>query len=359
MPRQDRPVGHPRPLHHHSGSPFRPRAAALALCSALVCAALVATAVPPASATAPGAGAVPGAAAGALGSPGMAVAPYFYNGWGDPPDPVAVMRATGVRWFSMAFVLDGGGCDPQWDGTRPLTGGVDQATVDAVRAAGGDVIPSFGGGRGPYLETGCPDAAALAAAYLRVIDAYGLRAIDVDIEGAPYADAGVRRKVVDALKTVKADDPGIVEYVTFPSGGDGPDAPLVEQAAAAGLRPDGWSIMPFDFGGTEHDMGAATIRAAEGLARVLRSAYGYDADDAYHHMGISSENGVTGDGEAITQVDFRTVAAYAARHRIARLTFWSVNRDRPCHGAYRTDDTCSGVAQRDWDFTKVLVDSGL
>ncbi|PWI41911.1 chitinase [Streptomyces sp. ICBB 8177] len=334
---------------------MRLRPAALALGSALACAALAATAVPPASATARGTG----AAAGVAGSPGMAVAPYFYNGWGDPPDPVAVMRATGVRWFSMAFVLDGGGCDPRWDGTRPLTGGADQATVDTVRAAGGDVIASFGGGRGPYLETECPDAAALAAAYRRVIDAYGLRAIDVDIEGAPYADAGVRRKVVEALKSVKAADPGLVEYVTFPSGGDGPDATLVDRAAASGLRPDGWSIMPFDFGGAEHDMGAATVRAAEGLARVLRSAYGYDAADAYHHMGISSENGVTGDGEAITQADFRTVAAYAARHRLARLTFWSVNRDRPCPGAYRTDDTCSGVAQRDWDFTKVLVGSGL
>src|SRR5947207_175700 len=67
----------------------------------------------------------------------MAVAPYYYNGWGSPPNPTTVMSATGVKWFTMAFVLSNGACDPQWDGQRPLLGGADQGTVNTVRGAGG------------------------------------------------------------------------------------------------------------------------------------------------------------------------------------------------------------------------------
>lgn len=45
------------------------------------------------------------------------------------------MNATGVKWFTMAFILSSGGCNPAWDGQRALTGGVDQSTIAAIRAA--------------------------------------------------------------------------------------------------------------------------------------------------------------------------------------------------------------------------------
>src|SRR6266511_663504 len=84
---------------------------------------------------------------GATG-PGMAVAPYEYFGWGSPPSPTSVMSATGVKWFTLAFMLSDGTCNPKWDGSRPLTGGDDQNKINAIRAAGGDVIVSFGGWSG-------------------------------------------------------------------------------------------------------------------------------------------------------------------------------------------------------------------
>src|SRR5204863_7797851 len=57
------------------------------------------------------------------GTPGMAVAPYEYFGWGSPPNPTSVMSATGVKWFTLAFILSDGGCNPLWDGSRARTGG--------------------------------------------------------------------------------------------------------------------------------------------------------------------------------------------------------------------------------------------
>ncbi|MFJ9543179.1 chitinase, partial [Streptomyces sp. NPDC101225] len=34
----------------------------------------------------------------AAASAPMAVAPYLYNGWGDPPSPTTITDATGVKW---------------------------------------------------------------------------------------------------------------------------------------------------------------------------------------------------------------------------------------------------------------------
>ena len=44
--------------------------------------------------------------------------------------------------------------------------------------------------------------------------------------------------------------------------------------------------------------------------------------------------------------------AYAQQHHLARFTFWSANRDRPCTG--RGADSCSGISQQAWDFTRVI-----
>ncbi|MBM9507568.1 chitinase [Actinacidiphila acididurans] len=285
---------------------------------------------------------------------GQAVAPYLYNGWGNPPDPTTIMNATGVKRFTLAFVLSNGYCNPQWDGSRPLTGGVDQATITKVRNAGGDVVPSFGGYSGNKLESSCGSAGELAAAYQKVISAYGLKAIDIDIEADAYSNGTVQQRTVDALKTVKANNPGLAVYVTIGTGQSGPDTSLINRAAASGLTVDAWTIMPFDFGGAGQNMGNLTTQAAEGLKNALKSAYGYSDDTAYRHSGISSMNGITDQNETVTVADFRTILGYAQTHHLARLTFWSANRDRPCAGAYPNDDTCSGVSQAAWDFTRTF-----
>ncbi|MFI8853493.1 chitinase [Streptomyces sp. NPDC053499] len=300
---------------------------------------------------------------------GPAVEPYLSLGWGDSPDPAAVLRKTGVGGFTFAFMLSAGGCEPRWDGERPLTGGMDERAVRAVRAAGGEPVVSFGGGTGRKLEQDCPDAAALAGAYEKVIRAYRLRAIDVDIEMRAYDSAAARRKTVAALKRVKAAHPGLTIHVTLPSERGGPDARLIGTAARAGLEPDSWTIMPFAFGSgpatagstqqhpRRENMGRTTVRAAEGLAARLREAYGYSRARAYAHSGISTMNGITGHQEVITVQDFRLIAWYAHTRGLARLAFWSVNRDRPCGKLpYPAEDRCSGVPQQPWEFTRALTE---
>ncbi|GAA2771267.1 chitinase [Streptomyces rameus] len=293
----------------------------------------------------------PAAGGGTPAAP-MAVAPYLYNGWGSPPNPATITQATGVKWFTLAFVLSNGYCNPQWDGGRPLTGGVDQQTVNTVRANGGDVIPSFGGYSGNKLESSCSSAGELAGAYQKVVNAYGLKAIDIDLEADAYSNGTVQQRTVDALKTVKANNPGLKVYITIGTGQSGPDTSLINRAAASGLSVDAWAIMPFDFGGAGQNMGNLTVKAAEGLKTALKNAYHYSDDEAYRDMGISSMNGITDQNETVTVADFRTILAYAQQHHLARLTFWSANRDRPCTGG--PADSCSGVSQSDWDYTRVF-----
>nr|WSX47773.1 carbohydrate-binding protein [Streptomyces sp. NBC_00974] len=288
----------------------------------------------------------------------MAAAPYEYLGWGSPQKPTDVMAATGVKWFTLAFILSDGGCNPKWDGSRALTGGADEAAINSIRGAGGDVMVSIGGWSGNKLGEKCTSATALAGAYQKVINAYHLKAIDIDIENTEFAGATVRQRVVDALKIVKANNPGIVTYVTMGTTPSGPDATgkdLINKGAAAGLANDGWVIMPFDFGGHGGTMGQASVSALEGLKASVKSAYGYGDDTAYRHIGVSSMNGKTDEpDETVTTTDFQTILSYAQQHHIARYAFWSVNRDRAC--ATGTDpDACSGVSQSPYAFTKIVV----
>ncbi|MFF4475662.1 chitinase [Streptomyces melanosporofaciens] len=297
------------------------------------------------------------AAAAAAAAPSGLNGPYLYLGWGSPPKATDVMSATGTTQFTMAFMLSDGGCNPKWDGSRGLTGGNDQSTINSIRSAGGDVTVSFGGWSGNKLGEKCSSASALAGAYQKVIDAYKLKSIDIDIEASEFENATVRQRVVDALKTVKQKNSGIKVYVTFGTTTSGPDSngkDLVKRGAAAGLDVDGWAVMPFDFGQGSIDMAGATKSAVDGLKNTVASAYGLSSDAAYRKVGFSSMNGKTDvAGETISLNNFKDMVSYAKSHHLARVSFWSLNRDRKC-GSGTDGDACSGIDQGTYDFTKVL-----
>ncbi|MEV6117014.1 carbohydrate binding domain-containing protein [Streptomyces sp. NPDC052109] len=282
-------------------------------------------------------------------------APYLYEGWGDPPSPTTVMSATGIKWFTMAFVLDSGGCTPAWDGSRPLTGGADQSAINAIRSAGGDIVPSFGGWQGSKLGANCSSSSALAGAIQKVIDAYGLKAVDMDIENTDeFENEAVQAKILTALKTVKANNPGLKTIVTFGTSTTGPTYygnRLIEQAQSLGANIDVFTIMPFDFGGGS-DMYGNTVNAAEGLKNKLKSTFGWDDATAYAHIGISGMNGLSDQQETTTPAIWTQIRDWANSHHIARLAFWSVNRDRPCAGGGVVSN-CSGINQNNWQFTSI------
>ncbi|SDH04270.1 Cellulose binding domain-containing protein [Lentzea fradiae] len=281
-------------------------------------------------------------------------APYLYLGWGNPQNATQVMRDSGVKWFTLAFVLSGGGCTPSWDSSRPLTGGVDEQTINAIRAAGGDIVPSFGGWSGNKLGPNCSTPEALAGAYQQVIDAYRLKAIDIDIENSDeFENAVVQDRILTALKIVKQRNPGIQTIVTFGTGTTGPNyygARLIDQAKALNANIDVFTIMPFDFNSS--NIRTDTIAAATGLKNKLKSVFGWSDAEAFKHVGISGMNGLSDHRELTTVDDWTAIRDWSKANGLGRLAFWSVNRDRGgCDGQVAAH--CSGIQQGDLAFSKI------
>jgi Cellulose binding domain len=291
---------------------------------------------------------------GGGGPAGINAAPYYFPGFGTPlPNPSTVIAATGIRWFTIAFVL-ASGCNAVWDGEGGLTGGQHQASINAIRAAGGDIIPSFGGFNGSKLGEQCGTPSALAAQYLRVVDTFNLRAIDIDIEANEFDNDAARNRVVDALKLVKQQRPTLTTIITIPITQTGPNfagTQLINRAASVGANIDIFTIMPFDFG-AGNNMLQATMNATNGTNTALRNAFGWSAATAFAHQGISGMNGLSDQSELTTPDTWTSIRNFAAQNHLARLAFWGVNRDRPCPGQ-AVNSSCSSIAQNDWQFTAI------
>ncbi|MFI7601070.1 chitinase [Actinoplanes sp. NPDC049681] len=284
----------------------------------------------------------------------MASAPYIYPGWGNPPAPSTVMNATGIKAFTIAFVL-ANGCNPVWDGEGGLTGGSHESTINAIKSAGGSVVPSVGGWQGNKLGPNCSTPEALAGAYQKVIDTFGLKAIDIDIENTDeFENTVVQDRILNALKIVKQRNSSVKTILTFGTTTSGPNyygTRLVQQAKALGANIDIFTQMPFDFGGGS-DMYQSTVNASEGLKNLLKTTFGYNDAQAYSHMGISGMNGLSDQQELTSPQTWTQIRDYAKSKGFARFTFWAVNRDRPCPGGGVVSN-CSGIAQSDWEFTRI------
>ncbi len=292
--------------------------------------------------------------AGGGGTAGMNAAPYYFPGFGTPlPNPSTVISATGIKWFTIAFVL-ASGCNAVWDGEGGLTGGQHQASINAIRAAGGDIIPSFGGFNGSKLGEACTTPSSLAAQYLRVVDQFSLQAIDIDIEANEFDNDAARNRVVDALKLVKQQRPALKVIVTIPITISGPSfagTQLINRAASTQANIDVFTIMPFDFGGGSN-MFTSTTSAATATKNALKTAFGWSDATAYAHLGISGMNGLSDQSELTSPATWTQIRDFAASNHLARLAFWGVNRDRGCAGQ-AVNSSCSSIAQSDWQFTAI------
>jgi hypothetical protein len=285
----------------------------------------------------------------------MPGAPYLYMGWGNPPSATSVMNASGVRSFTMAFILSGGGCTPMWDGARPLTGGVDAQTISAIKGAGGSVQISFGGWSGNKLGPNCSSPSAFAGAVQQVINGVGPAVVDFDIENSDeFGNYAVQDRILGGLKIVKQNNPNVKVVLTFGTGTTGPDGNgirLINQSKALNVPIDNYTIMPFNFGGGAN-MYQNTVNASEGLKNALKNAWGWSDAQAYAHMGISGMNGLSDQQELTTTATWTQIRDWAKSKGLTRLAFWSVNRDRPCPGG-GVQETCSGTSQNDWDFSRI------
>jgi hypothetical protein len=63
-------------------------------------------------------------------------------------------------------------------------------------------------------------------------------------------------------------------------------------------------------------------------------------------------NGLSDQQELTSPATWQQIRDWARARNLARFTFWSVNRDRPCPGGGVVAN-CSGIAQNNWQFTQI------
>ena len=235
------------------------------------------------------------------------------------------------------------------------------STIAAIRAAGGDIIPSFGGWSGNKLGPNCSSASALAGAYQQVINAYNLKAIDIDIENTDeFENEVVQDRILGALKIVKQNNPGIKTIITFGTTTTGPTCwgtRLINQAAALRRQHRHLHHHAVRLRRRRRTCTRARSTPSEGLKNALKAAFGWSDAAAYAHMGISGMNGLSDQQEMTTPATWTRSATGPRPADLARLAFWSVNRDRPCPGGGVVSNCC-GIAQTDWEFTRITAQFG-
>ncbi len=188
------------------------------------------------------------------------------------------MAATGQKAFEMAFILADGGCVPAWNGTDPVSGDTQVAAViNEVRSDGGDVIVSAGGYNGTKLGQVCGTAAATAAAYQEVINAYGLHAMDFDLEEPEIEISAAIANELGAAQILQRNNPGLFTSVTIPSTATGANyfgQQLLGEAKTLGFTPDDYTIMPFDGG---FNGGTSQVTALQDFNAQLASTFGWSS----------------------------------------------------------------------------------
>jgi chitinase len=268
----------------------------------------------------------------------------------------AIQKSTGLKTLTLAFIVSGSGCAPKWLAASPISTDTDIAKYIAeVRANGADVIIAFGGYDGLELAQTCNDVPSLQGAYQAVVDKYKAKVLDLDIEHTAIEDPVSIDRRSQALAKLAAANPGLQINYTLPATPAGLTAlsvNVIKSAVKYGTPVTIVNLMTMDYGMPvlTGAMGSNAVSAA-GAAAVHLKLLGLSAK-----IGITPMIGVQDSaGETFTLDDAQVVVNYAMANPniVSLLAFWSIGRD---NGSCRdkVSPYCSGIAQKDWEFTRIF-----
>ena len=283
-----------------------------------------------------------------------------------PVDLGQLGTASGVKNFTLAFIVSGGSCTPSWGGYYPV-GNFGLQSINNLRAAGGDVIISFGGAAGQELAQTCTDVASLVNAYKSVITTYNVTKLDFDIEGAAQLDHAANIRRAQALAQLQTQYPNLQISFTLPvlpTGLVGDGLGVLQDSIGnnnPGPHPNVAyiNIMAMDYGGGSIDMGAAAINAAKATASQLRTFYPGKSDaQLLMLVGVTPMIGVNDvTTEVFTLQNATALNNFAKQNQLPLVSMWSFNRDNQCpSGAVTyTQITCSSILQSTYAFSLELM----
>jgi hypothetical protein len=293
-------------------------------------------------------------------------APYILMGAYPTFFMAKVAEDTGVRYFTLAFVQAlGNECKPGWDGVGALEKMYFMPDLEKLRAAGGDVIVSFGGASGVELGRACEDVESLKAAYQEVVEVLGVTHLDFDLEGDDLDDPESIERRSQAIALLQAEYEGtdrelVISYTlpVLPSGLTENGMNTLQAAIDAGVEVEVVNIMTMNFGDpSAGSMGEHTIEAAESLVSQLQPIYPEKSDDELWSMvGLTPMIGINDVGSNIfTTEDAEVVTEFAAEKSIARLAMWSYERDEACiNNQPVLMNNCSGTTQDPLAFSAIF-----
>lgn len=288
-------------------------------------------------------------------------APYVDTSLHPAFDLLASAASTGVKNYNLAFVTDGGGCTPKWGGVTDLASDAVAQQIGALRAKGGDVRVSFGGASGSELATTCSSADALAAAYGKAVDAYGLTKVDFDVEGGALPNTAANTRRAQAIAKLQSQHPGLdVSYTlpVMPEGLTQDGVDLLANAKANGVEIDTVNIMAMDYGPAySGDMGTYAEQAATATQAQVKGVLGLSDSAAWNAVAVTPMIGVNDVASEIFKVeDASQLVTFAKAKGLGGLSMWSATRDKQCPGGAKpsADATCSSIVQDAFAFSKAF-----
>lgn len=295
------------------------------------------------------------------GFPAHYAAPYVET-WNSPSAMASAQAATGLKYFTLAFVIGGGGCNATFNGNTDIGDAGWTNAINSLRASGGDVIASFGGAAGTELGQACTSVSMLQAQYKRVVDTLNLTRIDLDIEGGALNDTAANDRRNQALAALQqqyaaAGRTLAVDYTlpVNPTGLESNSISLLNNAKSRGLNVSVVNIMTMDYG-PSMDMGQAAINAATALHGQLGQIWNTKTSDQLWAMeGNTPMIGVNDStNEVFTTANATSLETFAASHGIQELSFWALGRDKACASNGTLSDSCSGTSQSPYQFARTF-----
>lgn len=265
-------------------------------------------------------------------------------------------------------------CTPTWGTYFNLDGASRELDLDRrierVRERGGDVIVSFGGVANDELAVACSSVRALRKAYGTVVNRYGVRTIDFDIEGAAEADTAANVRRAEAVRELQARanrlNKSLHVWLTLPVAPTGLTADgmsVVSAMLSAGVNVAGVNALIMDYGdslNSGQSMAAANLSALHALYGQLKRAYrragiAVSGRRLWERIGATPMIGQNdSQNERFALTDAEALVSFARRVHLGRVSMWSANRDYQCSVNADTSvvsNVCSGVQQTPQAFT--------
>ena len=268
--------------------------------------------------------------------PAHFAAPYLQISSGDAGDMAADMKASGDKYYTLAFLTSKSGCTLQWEDGGDSVGAF-KSQISSLQSAGGDVAISFGGAGSTELAQSCTSVSSLAAAYEKVVTTYNVFRLDFDIEGSPLDNSASITRRDQALAQVQKWNSAVkVDYTlpVDPTGLESNATKLLKDSKTQGVKVSIVNIMTMDFGNGQNALNDAES-GAKATHSQLESIFGSSSTAAWNQLGLTPIAGKNDDNENFTQSNAKTLESFAASNGVGELAFWEVDEyDKKVSYAY-------------------------